>query len=198
MYKTTFNAIEKEWSGKPMPLLYNPKLSIGHGLLRAMKVTPQKIAQVKYGQNETEWQILTEYDRQISANNGIRVTFEEMHMKTVRAAQNLQKLNHTKDEMFVMITKNNHDVAPICMALLCIGQPFYTFRRSFDESEAIQMLEMMKPKVIFCEIEVYAMIKKCATHLGSDARIYTFCGKIADSFAVEDLYAETGIEEEFV
>lgn len=100
--------------------------------------------------------------------------------------------------MFVMIAKNNHDLAPICMALLCMGQPFYTFRPSFEESDIRQMLEMMKLKVIFGEMESYALIKKCAKQLGSDAKIYTFCGKIADSLAVEDLFAETGIEEEFV
>lgn len=162
--------------------------------------TPKNSAGKISGENETECQILTELtdDRQINANNGIRVTFEEMHMKTVRAAQNLQKLNHNKDELFVIISKNNHDVAPICMALFCIGQLFHPYRPSFGKTELIQMFEDLKPKVIFAEMESYALIKKCAEHVGSDAKIYTFCGKTADSLAVEDLFAETGIEEDFV
>lgn len=48
MYQTTFNARQKLWSGKSVPMLYNQKISIGHGLLRAMKASPQKIAQVKH------------------------------------------------------------------------------------------------------------------------------------------------------
>lgn len=47
MFKTTFNASENLWSGTPIPLLHNSKISVGHGLLRAMKTAPQKVAQVK-------------------------------------------------------------------------------------------------------------------------------------------------------
>lgn len=47
MYRTIFNAEEKLWSGVDLPSLYNPKISLGHVLLRAMKSNPHKIAQVR-------------------------------------------------------------------------------------------------------------------------------------------------------
>lgn len=47
MFRTIFNADEKLWSGVAQPSLYNPKISLGHVLLRAMKSNPTKVAQVR-------------------------------------------------------------------------------------------------------------------------------------------------------
>lgn len=47
MFRTIFNADDKLWSGVAQPSLYNPKISLGHVLLRAMKSNPTKIAQVR-------------------------------------------------------------------------------------------------------------------------------------------------------
>lgn len=47
MYRTIFDAEEKLWSGVDMPPVYtDPTISLGHVLLRAMKLNPTKVAQV--------------------------------------------------------------------------------------------------------------------------------------------------------
>lgn len=46
MFRTIFNPEEQLWSGMAQPSLYNPKISLGHVLLRAMKSNSQKTAQV--------------------------------------------------------------------------------------------------------------------------------------------------------
>lgn len=121
-----------------------------------------------------------------------------MYMKTVRAAQNIQKLNYQKGDIFSIVARNNHEIAPICMALLCSGYTFNGVEPSYAESEIIRMLELTKPKLVFSELQSYALVKKCLTELGNAAKIYTFCGQIGNSIAVDDLFAETGIEEQFM
>lgn len=120
-----------------------------------------------------------------------------MYLKTVRAAQNIQKLGCRKGDIFPLIAYNNHDVAPICMALLCIGNPYYAMHPDIDEIDFLEILQKAKSKIIFCEMESYAMVKRCAKRLRIDAKIYTFCGQIDDSLAVEDLFTKIGNEEDF-
>lgn len=116
----------------------------------------------------------------------------------MRAAQNIQKLNYKKGDIFAVISKNNHDLAPIVMALLSTGHPFNTLDPLFTETEMMHMLSLTKPKLIFTELESYAAVKQSLLKLNNDAKVYTFGGRVGGTHAVEDLFAETGTESKFM
>lgn len=84
------------------------------------------------------------------------------------------------------------------MALLCSGYTLHGLEPSSSESVLIYMFEMTSPKLVFSDLESYTMVEKCLRKLKNNAKIYTFCGQVEDSLNVDDLFAETGMEEEFV
>lgn len=47
MFHTNFDAKNKLWSGSKIAPFYNPQISVGHAVLKAMKLNPKKTAQVK-------------------------------------------------------------------------------------------------------------------------------------------------------
>lgn len=135
---------------------------------------------------------------QISANNYVRLSYGELHSKAVRAAQNIKKLNLMKGDVVAVIAKNNHDLIPILVALLSLNYPINTLNPTFTEEVFMHMLDITKPKLIFCEVESYETVRRYLRQLKNEAKIYTFCGRIGDAFAVDDLFCETGEETEFM
>lgn len=97
-----------------------------------------------------------------------------------------------------MIAKNNHELAPIVIALLSTGYPFNTLDPAFTETEMMHMLNLTKPKLVFTELESYEAVKLSLRKLKNDAKIYTFCGQVGDSIDVKNLFIETGKESEFM
>lgn len=62
----------------------------------------------------------------------------------------------------------------------------------------MQAFQITQPIVIFCEIDVYDLVKECFNEIGRNVKIFTFNGVRGDSEAVENLLQETQNEEEFM
>lgn len=118
-------------------------------------------------------------------------------MKTIRAAQNLQKRGYKSKQVFGFMTGNFPDVSPIAFASLCMGCPINA-QSSTWKPDMLRMLGITEPDLIFCEVEVYDVMVECLTELGNKAKIFTFNGTKGDSEPVQNLFEETGIEEEFM
>lgn len=116
---------------------------------------------------------------------------------TIRAAQNLQRRGHTSKQMISIISANVPHLAPIVFASLCLGGPVNTIPTT-PKREILRILEMTEPKLIFCEVRVYDLVRKCLTELQMHAKIFTLNGATDDAEAVENLFIETGIENEFM
>lgn len=84
------------------------------------------------------------------------------------------------------------------MALLSAGHPFNTLDSLFSPTEMMHILSTTKPKLVFTEVESYEAVKESLRKLDNDATIYTFCGQVGESLAVEHLFEETGRESEFM
>lgn len=119
-------------------------------------------------------------------------------MRSVRAAQNIQKLNFKKGDIFAIVSKNNHELTPIAVALFSIGHAYVALDPSFTETEITHMFNITKPKLIFSDLSSYDAIQKSLRNSSNDAPTYTFEGQIGDSLPVGKLFAETGREDEFM
>lgn len=60
------------------------------------------------------------------------------------------------------------------------------------------MLKATKPNAVFCDVEVYNLVKECLKNLGNDAHVFTFGGETGTSEKVENLFLGTDDEDEFV
>lgn len=96
------------------------------------------------------------------------------------------------------MAKNVALLPPIMFASLCLGCPINALHTNVEKSDVIHMFEMTEPSIIFCGIEVYDLVSECLADLHNKAKVFTFNGTKGDSEAVERLFEETGIEEDFV
>ncbi|XP_031621710.1 4-coumarate--CoA ligase 1-like isoform X2 [Contarinia nasturtii] len=119
-------------------------------------------------------------------------------MKTIRAAQNLQKRGYRSKQVFGVLAKNSHHLAPIVFASLAIGSAVNTLDPTFGKTELLHMLKTIKPALIFCDVEACDLVKVCLNELNNDAKIFTFGGSTDDSEQVENLFVETHNESKFV
>lgn len=124
------------------------------------------------------------------------MSFDEIRIKAIRVAQNLQKRGVKPKQVCGFLAKNSHHVTPIVLASIFIGCPVNGL-----ESGKTRMLDMLKttnPSVMFCDVEAYDMLHECLTELGNGAEVFTFGGSKCGSEPYEVLLEETHIEAEFV
>lgn len=116
---------------------------------------------------------------------------------TIRAAQNLQKRGYNSKQIIGINSLNEPYLAPIIFAALCLGCPVNPLYSKW-KPDIIEMFTLTEPAIIFCEIEKYDVTVECLTEIGSKAKIFTLNGVKGGSEAVESLFAETGMENEFL
>lgn len=116
---------------------------------------------------------------------------------TIRAAQNLQKRGYSSKDVTALITGDVAHLAPIVFASLCLGHPMSAMD-SVWKPDLLRMLEMTKPRLIFCKVDKYDVVVECMADLGLQSKVFTFNGTKGDSEPVENLFVETNCEGDFV
>lgn len=136
--------------------------------------------------------------RQINDDTGIQLTYNEIRLKAIRAAQNLQKRGYNSKVVFGVLAKNSHHVAPIILASIAIGCPVNTLDPSFGKTELMHMLKTTKPALMFCDMESFDLMKECLSELDNNAEVFIFGGNKCCSESVDNLFEETGDEVNFM
>lgn len=117
---------------------------------------------------------------------------------TVRAAQNLQKRGYKPKQVVGIVAENTENLTPIVFASFCLACPMNALKTTVQKIDVIRMFTITKPNVLFCDVKVYDLVKECLSELQNNAKIFTFNGTKGDSEAVECLFEETGIEDDFL
>lgn len=134
----------------------------------------------------------------ISAESGVRLTYDDIRRRTVRAALNLQSRGYGRGHVFSFMARNSEHLAPAVLAALCMGCPVNAIATSQGKSETKHMLSIVRPSLVFCDGDVHAMLTECLQELQIDAKIITFDGKVGSSAQCEDLFVEADGEEFYV
>lgn len=71
--------------------------------------------------------------KQISDNNGVKITNREIYEKTIQVAKNLTKLGYAKPNVIGIYSGNNHYLAPIIFGCIVNGMPLSTIDPSFKK-----------------------------------------------------------------
>lgn len=141
--------------------------------------------------------IFSSSEIQISDDNGVQLTYGQLYLQTIRAAQNLQKLGLKKGDVVNVVSKNNHELAPIALAIVACGFVMSTMDPSFNEADMVHMMRITQPKLVFADLDAYPAAAAALKELNNGAQIYTFCGAVSDSVMVSTLLLNTGIEDEY-
>lgn len=125
------------------------------------------------------------------------MTFDEIRIKAIRAANRLQKLGYQPGSVFALMTRNSKDVASIVFASLFVGCPVNTLDPHFNKIELLNMLKTTKPCLMFCDIDVYDLVEECRNELGLDTSIFTVGGQKGCAKNVESLFVESDDDDQF-
>lgn len=126
------------------------------------------------------------------------MTYADIRTKTITAAKNIRNRGYQPNQLFCFIAKNSHQLAPIIFCSFCLGCTISTIDTSFGKVELTHMFKATKPNAVFCDLEVYRLVKECLKDLGNDAKIFTFGGETGISEKVENLFLETEDEDAFL
>ncbi|XP_037052137.1 4-coumarate--CoA ligase 1-like isoform X2 [Bradysia coprophila] len=168
MWNTTFDEKNKVWKGNDLPSC-DPNLSIASVILNSLKSGGSEIAQ-------------------INGTSGISVTFDDIRIRTIRAAKNLQKRGLSAKQIYGFVTKNHDDLASLVFASFSLGCTIYPIHPDFTKYEIVQKYQKIRPKVIFCDIGAYDIVVQSLTELKHTATIFTFDGEKDGSENVENLF----------
>lgn len=138
------------------------------------------------------------YLLKISDDTGIEMTFNEIRIKAIRTAMNLQRLGYKPSSIFGFIARNSANVAPIVFGSLFNGCPLNTMDPNFGKVELIHMLKTTKPCLMFCDLINYELVAECLKEVGLNSSIFTFDGQKGDSKSVDNLFAAVDNENDFL
>ncbi|KXJ77102.1 hypothetical protein RP20_CCG008342 [Aedes albopictus] len=177
---TFFDEDEQAWRGRNVPPLYNPNQGVGELVWRLLDRAPWKIAQ-------------------ISAESGVRVTYQEMRLRSIRVAQNLSSIvGIQKGDMVTIVARNNEKVAPVVYGCFMLGTPMNTLDPGFHREDFAHMFETIKPKLVICEGDLVDEMVAAFEMVDIAPELILFGPRINGYGKVDDLLVETGTEKHFL
>lgn len=120
-----------------------------------------------------------------------------MRLKTIRAAQNLQKLGVQPHQVLSFMVNHADYLTPILLASMCLGCPINAMHPLLSKQEILQVLTKTKPSILFCTVDEYKRMVEVLMELKMNVNIFILDGKIDGLGSVEELFVETGTEMSF-
>lgn len=87
---------------------------------------------------------------------------------------------------------------PVVFATLYMGSTVNPMNPAYSRNDLRHMLSATQPDVMFCDANMYGLVKECLTELANAATIFTFGGQVGESEPVESLLVENDDEADFV
>lgn len=169
----------KTWSGPKEEILYGPGDNLGKYIIQSLDDSSDKVMQISY---ETD----------------IQLTGAEIKIRSIRVAQNLIKMGIVQNDVVGIMARNSHNLASVVFGCHFIGAPINTLDPTFEEADVTHMLNLTKPKLMFCDHDLEKLIKRILTKLELDIPIVVF--GLPSKFGaiyINEVLAETGIEHNF-
>lgn len=145
-----------------------------------------------------EKKLLSIIKMQINEDTGVQLTFNDVRLRATRAAQNLQNRGYKSRELFCFLAENTDDLLPIYLAsigLACITVPLHSM---LTKNEIVPILMKIQPIVIFCDTTSWEQLNAALTEIQSNPKVFIIGDRVDGVESVENLFAETDDECNFV
>lgn len=173
----TFNSETMIWEGPKVEYDFAPDTSIGAELLKRLAETPDRVLHICH-------------------DDGVSTTCEETRIASIRVAQNLKKLGFKQGDVFGFICRNGSKLPAVIYGSICLGAPINPLDVASKKDGISHMFKQTKPKLVFCDADVYETVKLALGELENDATIVTM-EKIDGVMNIDELFAPTGSEDSF-
>lgn len=125
------------------------------------------------------------------------MTYNELRLEAIRAAQNLLKRGFKPRDTFGFLADYSEHLAPMMVAAICLACPVAPLYSMLSKDEIVRFYLKTKPMMVFCDINAYDQLAEALNELPFSVKVFTFRGKREGVEPVENLLEETGEEDQF-
>lgn len=129
------------------------------------------------------------------------MTYHDIWLESVRAAQNLLKRGIKPRDVIGFIADYSDHLVPIMVAAMCLACPLAPLYVLLSKEDIVRFFRKTKPTAVFCDASACDQLVEALKELPFSVQVFTFGGHghQSDGFEpVETLLVETGEENCFV
>lgn len=126
------------------------------------------------------------------------MTYHDIWLESVRAAQNLLKIGVKPRDVIGFIADYSDHLVPMMVASMCLACPMAPLYVLLSKDDIIRFFRKTKPTVVFCDLSACDELAEALKDLQFDVKVFTFDGQFGAFERVETLLVETGEEDRFV
>lgn len=127
------------------------------------------------------------------------MTFNELRLNSIRAAQNLQKYGFRSHEKFCVMTIHNENLVPIILASIALVCPLVPLNGLLNTDEIVRILTKVKPSAVFCDAKLLDQMNDALVKLQFKMKVFLL-DDVRTGAGVEsivNLFRATGEESSF-
>lgn len=174
----TFNPRTKVWSANAEKYKLSLDIFLGEKVLEALDETPERVLQINH-EEET------------------RMTCSEVRTASIRVAQNLERIGIQSDDVVGFLCRNSGNLLPLMYGCTLIGAPVNSLHYSSSKETIQKMFSQTNPKLVFCDHDLFALLKEALHDSNINSMIFTVIEKISVVPFVSELFVPTGSESNF-
>ncbi|EDW46616.1 GM20874 [Drosophila sechellia] len=164
---TSYDPVQKVWSGCSLHSLYNEELTVGQIIFRQLQRQPQRIFQISHTDNT-------------------RLTRFQMLQNAAKIGCYLRDQGFKKETDLVgLMARNSTHVGALAYGCLFNGTPFHAVNPNLEHKTIASLYKITRPRILCCDTTDYEKVKDIGASLG--ALIITVNGKLPGVLSVADL-----------
>uniref|UniRef100_A0A336L5T1 CSON004687 protein n=1 Tax=Culicoides sonorensis TaxID=179676 RepID=A0A336L5T1_CULSO len=168
----------RTWSGPPMKSVFNTDYNLGQLLMFSLEKNPEKITQ-------------------INADSGTTLTCGELRSKSIRVANALKQMGFKTGDIMMIAARNHPDICPALFGCFIIGAPVNVVDVNFSKDDVAHMIQLLKPKMIFCDFDVIEKIIEALDIAEHKSHFVTFNDYSDKALYIDQLYRVNCDENNF-
>ncbi|XP_062130985.1 luciferin 4-monooxygenase [Drosophila sulfurigaster albostrigata] len=166
-----YDAATRTWQGPRGKEFYGPEMTLGEVTMRVLNLNADKVLQH-------------------CDPTGVELTGAQLAQQGLIIAQAFRRLKLSCGDVIGISANNTTYLTGVTIAAMLSGTPLNPLHPDFDEETVKYMYDITEPKLIFCDVENYEIIKAANARLVKPALIYLVNGQLQGVSDVWDLLKE--------
>lgn len=175
---SVFDPETKVWKGVQTPWPFPIETYVNKIVFDGLSKTPKRIVQ-------------------ISEDDGVEQTCEDLKLKIIRVAQNLRNAGVKNGDVVGVICSNSNELMAFVNGIIQLGAIINPLYVEHSINDLVNMFRKTEPMLVICDSDIYDKTKEVLRILNNDAPIYTAINEIEGVPFANNLFDPTGSEESY-
>ncbi|XP_017126540.1 luciferin 4-monooxygenase [Drosophila elegans] len=154
-----YDAASRTWFGPRGKDFYGPEMTLGEIIMRVLQINADQVMQHCDPTSQ-------------------ELTGGQLAQQSARIAQAFKRLGLRRGDVVGISANNSTYLTSVVIAALLRGIPINPLHPEFTEDTVKYMYDITEPKLIFCDVENYHIIKSVNERLINPAKIYLVNGQL--------------------